>query len=300
MNVRKIKHRLVGLVGLISPKLVARLWYFYFFRKHLNLQNPRNINEKIQWLKFYSDTSMWTLLADKYKVRDFVKERGCGDLLTRLYGVWKRSEEIDFDSLPNSFVLKTNNFSGEVILVEDKSRIDVNTVKYRLDQWLSSKKGIETAELHYLTISPCIIAEEYLKQDSSLSSSLIDYKFYCFNGEPYCAMVCYDRVIGEHAVKMIYDLEKWMPRIDCIKKGYEDERVIPRPKSYERMLSACRILAAGFPMVRMDFYEVDGKPYFGEFTFTPAGGFINCLTPEFLLELGGQLHLPTKKQKKQL
>lgn len=257
--------------------------------KELNLESPVDLNEKINWLKLYSDTTLWPDLADKYKVRGFVEKKGFGYMLNDLYGVWRSPKEIDFKSLPSQFVLKTNNGSGDVIIVKDKSTIDEAEIRRRLKSYLERCFGVLTAEPHYLKISPHIICERYLEQSSSLSSSLIDYKFYCSRGKILSVMVCFDRTIGGHAEKVIYDLRTWTPHIECMSSSYrttEAHRFIPRPVSLDKMLAASRSLSEQFPLVRIDFYEIDDKPLFGEMTFTSAAGYISSLTDEYLVELG--------------
>lgn len=289
-------------LGHISPEATCKFQYFRIFHENLVLPPPiskrklktHDLNHKIQWLKLYGDTSQWSRLADKYAVRRYVEEKGLADILNTLYGVWDKVDDIDFGKLPQSFVLKTNHGCGDVILVEDKNKMDIKTVKRTLAKSLKRKYGYGTAELHYTKIPPRIIAEHYLKQDGGLSSSLIDYKFYCFNGEPRCAMVVYDRVIGGSAMKYIYELYPWHKNAQAsdIKHQKMHSREIPAPTNLDKMLDICRKLSEGFPLVRVDLYEVNGKIFFGELTFTSEAGFITYLSKEYREELGRHLHLP--------
>lgn len=165
----------------------------------------------MNWLKFRSDTSLWTELADKYKVREYIKNNGLEEILVKLYGKWDRVEDIDFEQLPNSFVLKSNNGCGTVLLVEDKTKLDLQATRKLLKKWLKQKYGYTTAEPHYTTIKPCIIAEEYLKWDNpSISSSLIDYKFHCIHGSPLYIQVMSDRQPGHIYHWNIYNTF-WQP-----------------------------------------------------------------------------------------
>ena len=162
-----------------DPKKLANYYYKSMSGHDINWENPQDISEKINWMKFYSDTSRWTELADKYKVRAYVESKGLKDILVKLYGVWERPEDIDFTSLPDSFVLKTNHACGTVLLVEDKNKLNFQETLETLRSWMKMRIGIETVEPHYLSIKPMIIAEEYLNK----GSQLIDYKLFTFRGK---------------------------------------------------------------------------------------------------------------------
>ena len=163
-----------------DPKELAEILHRKYFKKDIDWKNPRDFNEKIRWLQFYTNTDEWSRLADKYVVREYVREKGYGDILVKLYGKWDKARDIDFDSLPNSFILKTNHGSGEIIAVKDKRKVDLEKIRRKMQKYLDTPFGIITAEPHYLKIKPCIIAEELLVQDGGISSSLIDYKFFVF------------------------------------------------------------------------------------------------------------------------
>lgn len=278
----------------LFPVYMTKRHYYKVLGKKLDLKNPRDLNEKIQWLKLYSDTSKWPDLADKYKVREYVKQCGLENLLNDLYGVWNTPGEIDFSKLPNQFVLKTNNGSGDVIVVEDKSNIDESIIRKKLKNYLDRHFGVLSVEPHYLKIKPCIIAEKFLRESSLLSESLIDYKFYCSFGKILSLMVCFDRTIGVHAEKVIYDIETWKPQYDYVKSEYKSSntmKIMPKPASLSEMLKASAILSKEFPLVRVDFYEIDGKAVFGEMTFTSEAGCIAYLTDDFLLKMGEMVKL---------
>lgn len=278
-------------LGHWNPEKLARKLYKKKFHKELNLNDPRTLNEKINWLKFRSDTSLWTELADKYKVREYIKNKGFEDILVKLYGKWERVEDIDFEQLPDSFVLKSNNGCGTVLLVEDKSKLDLKATRKLLKKWLRQKYGYTTAEPHYTTIKPCIIAEEYLKwEDFSFSSSLIDYKFHFIHGEPCYIQVMFDRHPGHIYHFNIYDInwKKYTGSSEKLKSGVE----IPCPESFSRMLEVGKILSKGFPQIRIDLYEIKGKIYFGELTFTTSGGYDDEIPYELDLEMGEKIKLP--------
>lgn len=156
-----IKHRNVRWAE-HHPMLLANYYYKNVMGHDINWSNPIDLNEKINWLKFKTDTSIWTTLADKYLVRNYIEEKGLGHLLPKLYGVWNNADDIDFEKLPNQFVLKTNHGCGTVILVKDKSTIDYASVRKQMNHWLTIRFGLETVEPHYLAIKPLITAEELL------------------------------------------------------------------------------------------------------------------------------------------
>lgn len=297
IKTKKIVRYIVGYMGLYHPVFLTKMRYRMLFHKKLDLKNPKNLNEKISWLNLYSDTSLWINLSDKYKVREYVKSCGLENLLVKLYGVWDNANEIDFEKLPYSFVLKTNNGCGTVILVKEKSKLDVDMTRKRLNKWLKMKINAETAELHYLRISPCIIAEELLVESKSeLSTSVIDYKLWCFDGEPYIFVICSDRT--ENKVKFtIYDTS-WNLRQDMLDGRHKNDKpiIIPKPQSFDKMIAAARVLSKLFPQVRVDFYEINGKPFFGELTFTSLGGMMDYFTPECLLEMGNKITLSSKQK----
>lgn len=274
-------------------KSLAGLLYFMTFDRRLHWDNPQDLSEKINWMKFYADTSMWTELADKYRVRAYVESKGLKDILVELYGVWETPEEIDFDLLPTSFVLKTNHACGTVLLVKDKNDLNILDVYDKLNEWLHIKIGRETAEPHYLGIKPLIIAEEYL----NIGGELIDYKLFTVNGETELVMVCSDREIGVHANISLYDKD-WNFCPERLAECHANDNVppMPCPSSFNKMKEYARILCTDFPHVRMDFYEVNGKVYFGEMTFTPKGGYCSTMTYEEQLRIGKMIVLPPKSK----
>ena len=277
----------------INPKINANISYRHFFKKNIDWKNPKNLIEKTYWLQFNSDTSLWTKYADKYLVREYVKECGYEENLPKLYGKWDNSNDIDFDNLPNSFVLKTNNGCGTNFIVKDKSEINIKSTVKKLNQWLSIPYGYAAAQIHYLRIKPCVIAEELLVQneDDNLISpnSLIDYKIWCFNGVPECVLVVFDRK-GSDYLKSLYDLE-W----NNITKGNFDPNYthcsyldIPEPKSLGKMIEIAKVLSKDIPQVRVDFYDIDGKPYFGEMTMATGFGYFS---KEYYEYLGSKIDL---------
>lgn len=259
-------------------------------------KNPRDINEKIQWLMCRSDTSLWTVCADKYRVREYVASKGLGDILVPLLGVWKRAEDVDFESLPEKFVIKCNHDSGSTHIV-DKSSPDYNPEAIRRDlkKHLKIRFGNVGGEMFYNSIPPRIIAEKTLELAAG-SVSMTDYKVWSFDGKPYVIMTCQNRTESGLDID-VYDTH-WNERRDaCVFSSHyrESGEKLPPPASLERMLSAASVLSKGFPEVRVDFYDVEGKLYFGELTFSSLSGRMTYFTQPFLEELGAQCILPNTK-----
>lgn len=284
---------------LIDPRYEAKRCYKNVFGRTPNLSEPKDLIEKTYWLQLHSDTSLWTKCADKYKMREYVEDCKLGFLLPKLYGVWNNADEIDFDTLPDTFVLKTNNATETCIIVKDKSNLNIEQTRATLNKWLRIKYGYSGVQLHYLKIKPVIIAEEFLVADLHQTmispKSLIDYKFYCCDGFPQCVWVAYNRT-KEHGVDMnLYDLEwKSHPEWTVDMPHYNlKETEIPRPECLDVMIKYCEALAKPFPEVRIDFYVIDNKPYIGELTFTSGYGFFKKEYYEFL---GSQVDLSKVKQ----
>lgn len=257
--------------------------------KKINWSNPSDLAEKIYWMELNTDVSEWTRCTDKFLVREYVKECGYEDALTKLYGRWNNAKDIDWDVLPNQFVLKTNHSCGTVIVVKDKTRLNIRKTIRTLNQWLSIPYGYSGGQLHYVSIKPCIIAEELLvpnENEKRLSpKSLIDYKFWCFGGHVESVWVAYDRSHIDGVSMKLYDLDWNELRDKLISSNYYtyQETDIPKPKCLRQMIEMASRLSKPFPEVRVDLYVINDKPYFGELTFSTGLGFF---TQEYYDHLG--------------
>lgn len=271
-------------LGVYHPILLARIRYFARFKKPLHLNNPRTLNEKILFLSLKTDTTLWTRCADKYAVRGFVEEKGLKDILVPLLGVWDKATDIVFDKLPNEFVLKATHGSGDILVVTDKSKINIPDVVESFEKDLAKRYGALESGHHYLRIKPRMIAEELIHNDEEtqmISSSLIDYKLWCFNGKCYYIWTCSNR--DEHTTEvMTYDTD-WNPHPEysIFDQDYQHGELLPKPKNLEQMIKIAERLAKPFPCVRVDLYNIDGKIFFGELTFTSYGGLQDFYTDEF-------------------
>ena len=278
-----------------NPELVIRARYFTRFKKRINLKNPQNLNEKILYLSLKSDTSMWTRLADKYAVRQYVKDSGLEDTLVNLYGYWENADEIDFSTLPNSFILKSIQGSGDPVIVKDKAHFKEEEARAYMRKVYSKPYGGLEAGCHYMRIKPGIIAEEFLVNDEEskkVSNTLIDYKIWCVNGKAEYIWTCCNRTPPHGIDVMTYDRD-WTPHPEysVFDSIYRRGTPMPAPKNLQKMLEVAERLARPFPIVRVDLYNLNGKIYFGEMTFTSLGGLMNFYTPEFLLKVGQQIDL---------
>jgi len=293
---KKLLKRMAAFVGRRNPALLVRIRYLLRFHKRINLRHPANLNEKIQYLSLYTDTSAWTRLTDKYVVRAYVEECGLGHILNTLYGVWESADDMDFDALPAQFVLKATHGSGDGIIVKDKSQLDTEQVREVFRHTLSETYGLAEGNLHYSRIKPRVIAEALLVNDewsARYSSSLIDYKFWCFNGKAHYILTCTNRKGANKSELLTYDTA-WNahPEYGLYNDHYLQGTPMPAPPQLHDMIRVAETLATPFPLVRVDLYNTAGRIVFGEMTFTSLGGFMNYYTPDFLQKAGELVTLP--------
>ena len=251
-----------------------------------NSKNPKTFTEKLHWLKIYNSTPLKSRLTDKYAVRSWIAEKIGDEYLIPLLGVWNDFDDINFDDLPNQFVLKCNHGSAMNIIVRDKNSFDVQKARERINAWLSWDYGMwATLEIHYTRIDRKIIAEKFMANGDL--PDLVDYKFWCFSGKPtYCKCMT-----GRSTdLKIDYFDMNWqhMNYEQNNHPNSDHPEKIPPPKNFELMKKLAATLAEGFSFVRVDFYEIEDKVYFGEMTFTPGAGnfyYKSEGTDEYLGEL---------------
>ncbi len=278
------------LYHVLSDKQVLSLKYWLVFHKKLNWNNPKTYNEKIQWLKLYGRTPINTIMSDKYAVKQYIKEIIGEQYVIPLIGVWNDPEQIDFDSLPEQFVLKCNHNSGlGMCICRDKSKIDIaNTIK-ELNKGLKEDYFLPSREMAYKNIPHRIIAEQYMEDPET--QELRDYKFFCFDGVPKVLFISSGRLNGEKSVTFdFFDMDfGHLP----ITNGHPNAKITPgKPKCFDEMKHLAAVLSRGIPHVRVDFYEVGQKVYFGEFTFSHWGGFKPFEPKEWDIIFGEWIHLP--------
>jgi hypothetical protein len=286
-----MNNKAAKILGLIPDSLYLRLRYYTHTKKWLHLSDPKRFNEKLQWLKLYNRRPEHTLMVDKYLVRDYIKEIIGEEYLIPLIGAWDSVDEIDFDSLPERFVIKCNHNSGEgMYICADKSKMNVEKVKADLKRGMEQDYYLCDREWPYKNVPRKIVAEEYL--DDGSGRGINDYKVFNFNGEPYIIQVDFDRFIDHK--KNLYTTE-WELCDFSFNYPAHPEIEIPKPEKLDEMLELSRKLSAGAPFMRTDFYSVNGKLYFGELTFFPATGYGKFEPDEIDFELGEKIILPNKK-----
>ncbi len=267
---REMFRYVMSIISNFSPKLTSKIYYRIKMGKKLDLKNPQTFNEKLMYLKFneYDNNELVTNCADKYKVREYV-EKICGkEILNDLIGVYNSVDEIDFNKLPNKFVLKCNHASGFNIICQDKTKLNIKETKKKLEKWLKTDYWKYVAEVQYKNVEKKIICEKYL--ESKDQNSIEDYKIYCFNGKPKFCLLCVERNLGKP--KYFYFDKEWnLLRINQAGKDAPENFTIPKPESIDKMYEYAEKLAKPFEFVRVDFYDYKSKPIFGELTFTPAG-----------------------------
>ena len=298
-HVRKIVDSFFSFVTRISPTLNTKLWYFRAFRKRLNLNNPKTFNEKILWLKLkcYIKDPLVEKCVDKYRVREYVEECGCKDILNGIIHVYDSADEIDWNKLPNKFVLKWNFGAGMNLICSDKNKLNYKECEKQLNEWSKNKYWLLYSEMQYKNYKKKIVCEKFL--ESAEGESLADYKVYCFNGKAMYVMLCTERTNNEksvHANYIFFD-KNWKPiPYSKYTKEHINELNIAPPKELDSLLYYAEKLSEPFPFVRADFYIVEGKIYFGELTFTPAGGLDTDLLNGDV-EMGKLIQLPHVKNK---
>lgn len=260
--------------------------------KPLDWNNLKTWSEKMQWIKLYDATPIKTRLADKFLVRQWVAEKIGDEYLIPLLGVWNNFDEIDFDALPNQFVLKCNHGCAMNIICRDKNDFDVEDARRKINAWLATDFGTMYFEPHYSNIKRKIIAEKFMTDEKSFD--LPDYKFLCFNGKPMYVFCAEGR--STNLTLDYFDMD-WnnLPIERTATPRSEHPENIQKPKNFELMKKLVTELCKGFIHVRVDVYEVDGKIYFGEMTFTPLAGFVNYKTHGTDEHLGSLITLPTEK-----
>ena len=282
-------------LGINHPVFLVKVRYFVRFKKRLDLNNPKNLNEKMLYLSLKTDTTLWTRLADKYSVQDWVRSKGLEHILIPQYQYIRKGDVLDLNLLPkDGFVLKTTHGCGDVMICKNQSEFDMNKYLNHFKPLLESRFGALEGGKHYLRIEPGLVVEKLLTNDinsKKYSSSIIDYKFWCFNGKPTYCWVCCNRDKKGTEV-MTYDLD-WNahPEWSIFRNEYRRGMVIPKPINFSEMIRVCEILSKDFPCVSVDLYNIGGKIYFGEMTFTRLGGLIDFFTEEFLMQAGNQINI---------
>ena len=289
-----LKSKLRTASHIIPDALYLKLRYRKMFHKPLNLKNPKTFNEKLQWLKLYDRKPEYTRMVDKYEAKQYVAERIGEEYIIPTLGVWDSFDEIDFDSLPDQFVLKCTHDSGGLVICTDKTKLDMEKARRRITASLNRNYFWANREWPYKNVKPRIIAEAYM-QDTS-TAELRDYKFFCFGGKAKLLFIATDRQTeGEETKFDFFDMD--FNHID-VRNGHPNATVPPeKPECFDEMRALAEKLSAGIPQLRVDFYEVDGKVYFGELTFFHWTGLVPFEPEQWDYTFGEWIELPSEKKR---
>lgn len=276
-----------------DDKTYLRLYYFFYMRKRLNLRVPKTYNEKINWLKLYDHNPLYTTLVDKLKAKDYVTEKIGATHVIKTLCVWKRAEDIEWDKLPNRFVLKTTQGGGNVgvIVCHDKAKLDTRKAVKNMNKALKQDLYATSREWPYKNVEPMIFAEDYMEDEHG---ELRDYKFFCFDGKCKMLFVGTERQTRKEPFFNFFD-EEFNPL--PIRQGHPVNPIVPeKPKGFQEMIGIAEQLSAGMPHVRIDLYVINGQVYFGEFTFYHFGGVVPFEPAKWDTIIGSWLRLPAKSK----
>lgn len=299
-NIKKIlsnpREYAIALLNSTAPffpdKLFLKIKFWLRVGYPLDFKNPKTFNQKLQWLKLYGRTPQDTLLADKYAVKDIVAQKIGKQYVVPLIGVWDSVDDIDFSKLPQRFVMKVTHDSGGVYICKDKSSINIDEVKALFRDSVKRDFYAVSREKAYRKIPHKIIAEEYIEDDNG---ELNDYKFFCFNGEPKMLFVAEGRQKGEEFLTFdFFDMD--FNHLPFLNGHPNANHVIEKPAAFEKMKELAAILSKGMPHVRIDFYAIGEKVYFGEFTFSHFGGMTPFEPVEWDYKIGEWLNLGINKK----
>lgn len=297
-----VKHPSYILLGLDRMKLIKlddvfylKIIYYQTFNKKLDLKNPKTFNEKLQWLKLYDRNPEYTKMVDKYEVKKYVAEKIGEEYIIPSIGIYNSFDEINFNELPDQFVIKCTHDSGGIVICKDKSNFSIEEARKKINKCMKNNYYRSWREWPYKNVKPRIIIESFM--DDGVNSQLVDYKLQCFWGKVDNILVCVDRD-KETGVKYHYFDTNWKYLKYCPYPGINEKNInISKPKQLDKMIKIAERLSAGIPEVRIDLYIIHGKIYFGEYTFFTNAGFDTTITSDADIILGEKLKLPIKREK---
>ncbi|MBO5868922.1 MAG: glycosyl transferase [Oscillospiraceae bacterium] len=281
-----------GLLDWMADELYLKLLFRAKMDKKLDLKDPKTFNEKLQWLKLHDRKPEYTRMVDKYEAKQYVAERIGEEYIIPTLGVWDSFDEIDFDSLPDQFVLKCTHDSGGLVICRDKSKLDKAAARKKIERSLKTNYYLSGREWPYKNVKPRIIAEVYM-EDENEAQGLTDYKFFCFNGEP--RIIYVSQGLEDHSTASIsfYDLDgKEMPFHRSDFSPIQGKMTLPA--NFAEMTSTAQVLAqqVDCPFLRVDLYSVKGQMFFSEITFSPCSGMLPFTSVEWEEKLGEWIKLP--------
>lgn len=276
-----------GWVSWLPDKIYLKILYKILVGKKLDLRNPKTFNEKLQWLKLYDRKLEYIQMVDKYEAKNYVAKIIGKKYIIPTLGKWDKFEDIDFSKLPNQFVLKCTHDSGGLVICKDKSKFNINEAKRKINNSLKRNYFYSGREWPYKQVRPRIIAEEYIKEDGK--EELTDYKLMSFNGKVRITFTCTNRY-SQKGMNITFFNNDW-EKLPFKRKYPSSNANINKPETFKTMIELAEKLSAGVPFLRVDFYEVNGKIYFGELTFYPGSGFEKFEPEEWDYNLGKWIKL---------
>ena len=277
---------------IIPDKQYLKIMYKMKCNLNLNLENPKRFNEKLQWLKLYNRNPDYTKMVDKYEVKEYISKLIGYEYIIPTLKVYNKFEEINFEELPNQFVIKTTNDSGGIVICKDKNTFDIKKAQKKITKSLKKNYFYYGREWPYKNVKPKIIIEKYMEDDKT--KELQDYKIMCFNGKAKMSFTCTERFTNGLKVTF-FDLQ-WN-KLPFERHYPNSKKIIPKPLNYQKMIELSEILAKDIPFVRVDWYEINNKLYFGELTFFPGNGYEEFTPDEWDFKLGKMLDLHKKTRK---
>ena len=276
----------------LSDEAYLKLKYHAAMGKKLNLTNPATYNEKLQWIKLYDHNPLYTTLVDKYEVKSYVSHLIGSKYIIPTLAVWNSFDDINFDILPNQFVLKCTHDSGGLVIVYDKNRFNLNSSREKLNASLNRNYYLIGREWPYKNVKPRIIAEKYMRDEET--DELRDYKFFCFDGKVEYLFIASDRNKPGEEVKFDF-FDRNFRKLPMRQAVHPNSNYhIQKPKTFEQMIEIAEKLSQNIPAVRIDLYEVNGQVYFGEYTFFHHGGMVPFIPEEYDVIWGEKIKLPNK------
>ena len=292
---KNILHKIIrklGELGILNciPDKTYLNWLFKIkFGKKIDIDSPQTFNEKLQWLKLYDRKDIYTTMVDKYEAKKYVANIIGEEYIIPTLGIYNSFDEIDFDKLPNQFVIKCTHDSGGLVICKNKKEFDIMKAKKQINKCLKKKYFNKYREWPYKNVTPRIIIEKYMKNKED--NELKDYKFFCFNGEP--KMLYLSEGLENHETASISFYDMNFKLTDCKRKDYKQLDYTPeKPKTFDLMKKFASTLSKGIPHLRVDLYEINGHLYFGELTFYTCSGFIPFEDEEWDKKIGDWLKLP--------
>ena len=279
----------LAIFKLLPDKIYLKIKYRLVMKKRLNLKKPETLNEKIQWLKLYDRKDIYTKMVDKYEAKKYVANIIGDKYIIPTLGIYDKFDDINFEQLPKQFVIKCTHDSGGLFICKNKKDFDISLAKKKINKCLKKNYYYYGREWPYKNVKPRIIVEKYMTDENS--SSMKDYKFFCFNGVPKIMYLSEGLENHKTAAMSFFDMN--FELVNCKRKDYKLLKYQPsKPRNFEKMKEFASLLSSGIPHLRVDFYEINGELFFGELTFYTNSGMIPFENEEWNLKMGKWVELP--------